>query len=643
MKKVTLLFAFLLSIHQVSALTCADFSENLFRTDENDNVKVLQDFLYEKGYLKVLPNGYFGPGTFAAVKEYQTANGINPTGVVGSVTRRSLKAATCAASLLVPATTSTTTSPKADTIPKKTETVNPITFKATTTLPTKAVCTSISEGLGIGSESPAVLSLQEYLYVKGYLQVAPNGYFGPGTYAAVVAFQKENGVTQTGTVGPLTREKLKANSCGVTTSPSAKPATETSKPVLVATTTPVAVKATSTPAVATKPAAPIISSKNEQRFKDAEAILSSLYQYIVVSRGTWPAKASSTVPVELCVTPRLTEMASSAEVAVLTTATSPCKDVVDVAFLSPGYLPNVPRDPSLASTSVMTGYTLLRGEYGDMTIAPKVTDNKEIIKVRCNFNQGCKPVTKISAEEYGVPFVTTLSRTVLLRDSLPKEGVLVTGRNFAATNTVILQSKLNQRVYEVGSFPSTDGKTFTISASTTNVELPCGEGCKEKLPTGDYSVQIKTAGGESNVVYLSVKSFTTSSILARANATVAASSTNVKLGTITVSTSLPGTLKSLTLRASSTSSKLPGKVTNFKLKDLVSNKTINGSGLTFDLSNTALPENNSRYYDLYADVGNVLVDEASQIIYTGEFLLRDTLGNVDINLPIKEISFSASP
>jgi peptidoglycan hydrolase-like protein with peptidoglycan-binding domain len=642
MKKVTLLFAFLLSLQQVSALTCVDFSENLFRTDENNNIKVLQDFLYEKGYLKATPNGYFGPGTFAAVKEYQTAKGINPTGVVGPLTRESLKTATCTASsspASSPAKTSTTIP---NTVPK-TETATPAS-KATTTLPTKIVCTSLTEGLGFGSESAAVLSLQEYLYLKGYLKATPNGYFGPGTYAAVIVFQNENGITQTGTVGPLTREKLKANSCGITTPPPNKPVTEASKPVVVATTTPSQPKATSSPVVAAKPevAAPV-SSKNQQRFADAETILSSMYQYIVVSRGSWPAKASSTVPVELCVTPRVTEMASSAEVAVLATKDSPCKDVLDVAFLSPGYLKSVPRDPTLASTSVMTGYTLLRGEYGDVTIAPKVTDNKEIIKVRCNFNQGCKPVTKISAEEYGVPFVTTLSRTVLLRESLPKEGVLVTGRNFAATNTVMLQSKLNQRVYEIGSFPSTDGKTFTISASTTNVELPCGTGCKEKLPTGDYSVQIKTAGGESNVVYLSVKAFTTSSILARANATVAASSTNVKLGTITVSTGLPGTLKSLTLRASSTSSKLPGKVTNFKLKDLVSNTTINGSGLTFSLSDTSLPENNSRYYDLYADVGNVLVDEAGQVTYAGDFLMRDTLGKVDINLPIKEVTFSASP
>ncbi len=633
MKKVTLLFAFLLSLQQVSALVCVDLSDNLFRTDENNNVKVLQDFLYEKGYLKVTPNGYFGSSTFAAVKEYQSANGINPTGVVGPVTRESLKVASCSSS--ISPKTATTTLPKIET------TTN--TAKATTTLPTKIVCTTLIESLSMGSESKAVLALQEYLYVKGYLRVAPNGYFGPGTHAAVSVFQKENGIPQTGMVGPLTREKLKASSCGITAIPSTKSITEAPKSITISTSTQPQAKTASPSVPAVKPETVLVVTKNQKRFADAEIILSALYRHIVVSRNSWPRGATSTAPIELCSSPRVTQMASSAEVLVLATPESPCKNVVDISILEPGQLSFIPRDPTLASTSIMTGYTLLRGEFGDVTIAPKVTDNKEIVKVRCNFNQGCKSVTKISSEEYDVPFVTTLSRTVLLRDSLPKEGILVTGRNFTASNTVMLQSKLNQRIYEVGNFSSADGKTFVISASTTNVELPCGTGCKEKLPIGEYSVQIKTAGGESNIVYLTVKSFTTSSILARANTTVAASSTNVKLGTITVSTSLPGLLKSLTLRASSTSLKLPGKVTNFKIKDLVSNKTISASGLTFNLSDTPLPENNSRYYDLYADVGNVLVDEAGQVTYTGEFLFKDTLGNVDVNLPIKEISFSASP
>lgn len=645
MKKVTLLLAFLLSLHQVSALTCVDLSENLFRTDENSNVKMLQDFLYEKGFLRAAPNGYFGAGTFAAVKEYQAANGINSTGVVGPVTRVSLKTSTCYATPSLsssPAKTSTTTPQKAQ-VPVKNETTGTSLPKATTTLPTKIVCTTLTEGLGIGSESSAVLSLQEYLYLKGHLKTAPNGYFGPGTYAAVIAFQNENGITQTGTAGPLTRATIKSESCGTSSTKVTTSATTTKTSTTPSTSVTTVVAAQPKPAP-TLPPVPL--TKNEQRWKDSDVLLRGIYQYFVSSRGVWPLPASSTStsPRELCVAPRVTEMASTGEVAVVVTAASPCRDYVDVSYLLPNVLTVVPRDPNLATTSILLGYSILRDELNNISIVPKTTDNKEIIKVRCNFDLKCATISKVSQEEYGVPVISGLSRTVLLKDANAKSGVTISGKNFTSSTTVILQSKTTQRIYEVGPFVSaTDGKSFIFDATTTSAELPCGVGCKEKLPLGDYSFQVKTQGGLSNVMYITVKGFTTSSISARANSTVTASTTDVKLGTITVSASLPGTLTSLTLRSTSTSSKLPGKITGFKLKDLSSNKTITASGLTFSLSNTPLADNASRFYDLYANIGNVLVDEAGYITYGGDFLMKDTLGGVDILLPIKEISFSVAP
>lgn len=681
MMKKSLVFLFLwISFSSASALTCVDLPTNVFRYEESDQVKTLQDFLYEKGYLKATPNGYFGPGTFAAIKMYQADNGISQTGTVGPLTRASIKGASgCTIDTNAVSGVSAITQAElaqgwyyAAFTGKKSGTPTNWVFAnqgtrsemwkapdqdktATSSVASslaasaKLVCTDLLESLVTGNQSDAVLSLQTFLYTKEYLKVTPNGYFGPATFAAVSAYQKNKGITQTGAAGPLTRVAIKSDSCGVAAASTvSKPASVVVATTTKVTTTPASVATTTTtvsqPKPALTPSLPI--TKNERRWNDSETILRALYSYFNGTRGVWPVAVSTSsppTPIELCVSPRITAMASSAEVTLVTTAASPCVGFVDVAYLSPMYIPTIPRDPNLATTSVLTGYTILRSEYGDITITPKVTDNKEIIRVRCNFTLGCPSVTKISQEEYGVPFVTTLSRTIVLRDSLPKSGITVTGRNFAATNTVFLQSKVNQRLYEVGTFPSTDGKTFVIAATTTSVEIPCGTGCSEKLPIGEYSVQVKHSGGESNIVYLTVKGFTTSSISARANSTVVASSSSVKLGTITVSASVPGILKSLTLRATSTSAKLPAKITNFKLKDVVSNKTISASGLTFSLSDTALSDNASRFYDLYADAGNILVDEAGYITYGGEFLMRDTIGGVDIDLPIKEISFSASP
>ncbi len=50
-----------------------------------------------------------------------------------------------------------------------------------------------------------VTALQEVLVIAGYLTEAPTGYFGKKTEAALKAYQAARGITQTGTLGPVTR------------------------------------------------------------------------------------------------------------------------------------------------------------------------------------------------------------------------------------------------------------------------------------------------------------------------------------------------------------------------------------------------------------------------------------------------------
>lgn len=80
---------------QLSARVCVDLPKTLSKGMESSHVLVLQNFLVGKGLLKANPTGYFGVGTFNAVKAYQKSVGIQQTGTVGVLTRASIKKDTC--------------------------------------------------------------------------------------------------------------------------------------------------------------------------------------------------------------------------------------------------------------------------------------------------------------------------------------------------------------------------------------------------------------------------------------------------------------------------------------------------------------------------------------------------------------------
>ena len=70
------------------------------------------------------------------------------------------------------------------------------------------------QSVDIGTKGE-VSKMQGFLNARGYLVSKPTGYFGNATVKGVKSFQKEIGVTPiTGTVGPLTRARIKKATCG---------------------------------------------------------------------------------------------------------------------------------------------------------------------------------------------------------------------------------------------------------------------------------------------------------------------------------------------------------------------------------------------------------------------------------------------
>ncbi|HTY39629.1 MAG TPA: peptidoglycan-binding domain-containing protein [Candidatus Paceibacterota bacterium] len=74
---------------------------------------------------------------------------------------------------------------------------------------------TFAQDLTLGSKGADVTNLQQVLQSKGYLKVAPTGYFGSLTKAALVAWQKDAGVSPaSGYFGPKSRAAMNAAMAG---------------------------------------------------------------------------------------------------------------------------------------------------------------------------------------------------------------------------------------------------------------------------------------------------------------------------------------------------------------------------------------------------------------------------------------------
>ena len=195
----------------------------------------MQERLIELWYLNGAPTGYFGSDTETAVKKFQENNGLTVDGKIGSQTMEKLYSEDAKSNAFAYGersdelvkyqnrlkklgylTTEADGTFGADTVTavRRFQSENGLIADgalgretATLLMSDKAESTSLK----VGSEGPQVTNVQNRLIQLKYMKKA-TGYFGSDTEAAVRAFQKRNGLTVDGKIGPATLNKLMSDS-----------------------------------------------------------------------------------------------------------------------------------------------------------------------------------------------------------------------------------------------------------------------------------------------------------------------------------------------------------------------------------------------------------------------------------------------
>ena len=168
----------------VTVSASGDAEEYLLLKQGTSGVEVrkLQGRLAELGYYAGGVDGIYGETTASAVKAFQRANGLSGDGQAGAQTQSKLYSSSARYA----------SSPVATADPDATRT------------------------LTLGMTGNDVYALQERLIELRYLSGVADGVFGAETQAALIAFQKNNGLTADGNAGSSTLKKL-AGSCKAAT------------------------------------------------------------------------------------------------------------------------------------------------------------------------------------------------------------------------------------------------------------------------------------------------------------------------------------------------------------------------------------------------------------------------------------------
>lgn len=185
--------------------------------DSGSEIKRVQQRLKELGYLTGSADGDFGDKTEAAVRAFQSRNGLTVDGKVGKNTLSKLfsDSAKKAATATPTPTTKPTNTPK----PTATPTPKPTNTPKPTATPRVE---SLTYYLKLGSSGTKVKTLQTRLIQLGWLTGTADGSYGSATEYAVKAFQaRYSSLWTDGIAGPDTLKILYGAGAATSSTPAA--------------------------------------------------------------------------------------------------------------------------------------------------------------------------------------------------------------------------------------------------------------------------------------------------------------------------------------------------------------------------------------------------------------------------------------
>ncbi len=366
---------------------------------------------------------------------------------------------------------------------------------------------------------------------------------------------------------------------------------------------------------------------NQQRQKDVTSILNAMYTYYLDSYKTFLVPSNATSSIEICAL-----------------GVSSCGNLLEIkSVLVPRFLSSIPVDPSNINVTG-TGYFVIKNSNGDVTVTAPRGNSGTTILATCNFLVKCVIATSTTTNTVSVqtkPQINSIDAITLISGGSMTAPMIIRGAGFStSSNTILFTPQNSQKTYTLGTFSSATGTSISAVPSFTVKPVPCGTNCSETVPAGNYNVIVRNQGGESNAGYISVKSVKTQTTPNSPNASFMPKSTHVKLATYTLSSSVGAELKAFTLSVIS-SSTIATKVSNFTLTDVLADKIING-GPSFTFKDTYLADNQTKIYELYADIADIVDGKGGQVYVTGNFTLQEYLGKNNITVPVPEFLMTIS-